>query len=265
VVLATAVGGDALGTGGMGGVASAARDGGDDGPPGGDAERLHWVGVTTGEGNAPARRGGMPPIAFVIPGRGAPHVTKRVPTGARDRTPRLAARRPPNPERRRTGLPTLTFVVPPELDTAILVAGVLSAAPDFTRVASRPDDFVRRPLRDISGSPLKRPEAGVPGALAAVGRVDELPIALVSNPLPMYPPQLARAGVGGHVLVQFMIDSAGGVDVASLQVINSTNTLFTQAVRSVLPRLHFTPAQVGDRTVGVTVRQPFLFVIRTGS
>src|SRR5205823_5256807 len=57
----------------------------------------------------------------------------------------------------------------------------------------------------------------------------------------------------------------GAVDLGTFAVLESTNALFVQAVRSVLPRLHFAPAQLGAHSIGVTVRQPFVFVIRAGA
>ena len=60
-------------------------------------------------------------------------------------------------------------------------------------------------------------------------------------------------------VVEFRIDSTGVVDLASLHVVQSTDTLFTQAVRGVLPLLRFVPAQLHAHAVGLTVRQPFVF------
>jgi protein TonB len=96
-------------------------------------------------------------------------------------------------------------------------------------------------------------------------RVDELPIPVVNNPPPVYPLALQQAHVGGQVVVEFLIDSTGVIDLGSLRVVESTNSLFTQAVRRVLPRMRFLPAQLGPRPVGVTVRQPFVFIVRPGS
>ncbi|CAA9340125.1 MAG: hypothetical protein AVDCRST_MAG40-2363 [uncultured Gemmatimonadaceae bacterium] len=87
---------------------------------------------------------------------------------------------------------------------------------------------------------------------------------LVSNPPPTYPTMLERARVGGRVVVEFRIDSTGAVELGSLQVVQSTNRLFTQAVRHVLPRLRFLPAHLGARAVAVTVRQPFEFRVASG-
>jgi hypothetical protein len=54
------------------------------------------------------------------------------------------------------------------------------------------------------------------------------------------------------------------VDLGSLQVVRSTNAMFTQAVRAVLPQLRFLPAQNAEHAVGVRVRQPFEFRVARG-
>jgi len=52
------------------------------------------------------------------------------------------------------------------------------------------------------------------------------------------------------------------VDLGTLKVVQSSDTLFTDAVRTVLPQLRFLPAQLKERAIGVMVRQPFLFTFR---
>jgi TonB family protein len=152
-------------------------------------------------------------------------------------------------------LPDVTL---PDVATT-LVAGVLSAAPDLERSLSRPEDFTRLAPQDGDvglDAPL--------GALALTAArastvVDLLPVPLVNNPRPAYPLALERARVDGRVVVEFRIDSVGAVDPASLRIVTSTDARFTDAVRGVLPRLRFVPAQLREHAVGVTVRQPFVF------
>jgi protein TonB len=249
-------------------------------PP--EGERVRWVGVEAGSGavGRARRPGTLPPLAYVIPGRGGPRAaesgTSRAsgPAAGRDGSPhpargaaerlapalrRAAPRRTP-PLR----LPLPSVVLPnvalPEAQVTRLVAGVLAAAPDMARRVSRPEDFA--PAAAQGAAAIART-----GALALAGvavHVRDVPIPLVTNPTPAYPAALAGAGIGGQVVVEFRIDSTGVVDPASLRVVESTNTLFVQAVRRVLPRLRFMPAQLGEHAVGVTVRQPFLFTTRRG-
>ena len=240
-------------------------------------ERLHWVGVGYGPADEGGRaaRGARPPLAYVVPGRGDAVV--RVPSaeGVRRRgrrsgggsgalprdTPSPDAARPAAPSRLLPAMPTVQL---PDPDATLLVAGVLSAAPDPMRAVTRPEDFVRLPPPGIDAPPLAGTSVSTAAGLRALLHVDALPIPLVSNAPPAYPSALARARVGGEVVVEFRIDSAGAVEPASLRIVESSNVLFTQAVRSVLPRLRFLPAQLGRSAVGVTVRQPFVFRVGRG-
>ena len=231
-------------------------------------ERIQWVGSrdADGSGASSAPSENRPPIAYVVPGKGplrevtAPVAPRRRPS--RGTATSVPPMRPPDARRlkfwQRQLLPLPRL---PEVDVAMLVAGVVAAAPDLDRLVTRPEDF--HPLRRLEDPAALLALANVltPNGPRPVGPVDVLPIAFVSNPKPMYPTFLARSGVGGRVLVEFTIDSAGTVDLASLQVVRSTNDMFTQAVRAVLPQLHFLPAQISQHAVGVRVRQPFEFRI----
>jgi protein TonB len=240
-------------------------------------ERLHWVGVGYGPADEGGRaaKGARPPLAYVVPGRG--DVVVRVPSaeGIRRRGRRAGGgagappRDTPRPDAPRLAalarvLPAMPTVLLPDPDATLLVAGVLSAAPDRMRALTRPEDFVRLPPPGIDAQPLAGTSVSTVAGLRALLHVDALPIPLVSNVPPSYPTALARARVGGQVLVEFRIDSAGAVEPASLRIVESSNVLFTQAVRSVLPRLRFLPAQLDRHAVGVTVRQPFIFRVRNG-
>lgn len=78
---------------------------------------------------------------------------------------------------------------------------------------------------------------------------------------PAYPDILRQAGVEGHALVSFVVDTAGRVDVSTFKVIHSTHELFTSAVRSALPRMRFFPAEASRGRVRQLVQQPFSFAI----
>lgn len=277
-ILATAVGGG--GPGGPGATPEPAAPAG---------ERLHWVGVGEGPGAPGARSrtpGLLPPVAYVVPGRGGLRV--RVPSaGARDgggggvRAPRAAgapragesaarpeAERAPGERRTalapRTPLPALPDVAIPDAEATLLVAGVLAAAPDLARRATRPEDFAPQPASALLADLLVRTAVQASALFRPDGGRQDLPIPLEGNPVPAYPAELARARVDGRVVVEFRIDSTGTVDEGSLRVVTSTDGQFTDAVRRVLPRLRFMPAQPGGRPTGVRVLQPFLFTMRPG-
>jgi TonB family protein len=82
------------------------------------------------------------------------------------------------------------------------------------------------------------------------------------NPSPVYPPRLLAQGVEGSVSVAFVVDTTGRPDPRTMQVLRSSDELFTRAVRKVLPRLRFRPAQSGALKVAILVEQPFVFALR---
>jgi len=79
---------------------------------------------------------------------------------------------------------------------------------------------------------------------------------------PSYPADLRAAGVSGQVLVQFVVNGNGDVEIPSFKVVESDHAGFTEAVRSALPHMKFNPAQVDGVPVRQLVQQPFMFAIK---
>jgi TonB family protein len=77
--------------------------------------------------------------------------------------------------------------------------------------------------------------------------------------VPQYPPDLLARRVQGTVTVRFVVDTSGAADVASLQILDSTDPEFANSVRSALPHMRFSPARLNGRTVRQLVEQPFRF------
>jgi TonB family protein len=69
---------------------------------------------------------------------------------------------------------------------------------------------------------------------------------------PRYPDPLRSSGRDGRVEIEFIIDTLGRAEVASVAVRHSDDAAFTQAVMSALPRMRFVAARRGD---GARVRQ----------
>jgi protein TonB len=84
---------------------------------------------------------------------------------------------------------------------------------------------------------------------------------LSDSPKPKYPTVLESSGIAGEVQAQFVVSSGGKADMDSFKVLKSTNELFTQAVKNVLPRMHFSPAQIGGKPVNQLVQQSFQFAV----
>ena len=97
-----------------------------------------------------------------------------------------------------------------------------------------------------------------PGAPYA-SRPERLAAALLGNPRPRYPGMLRTAAIEGEVLIDCVVDTTGAIDPTSVRIIDSDHDAFTAAVREVLPRLRFTPAETGGHKVRQWVRIPFEF------
>jgi protein TonB len=93
-------------------------------------------------------------------------------------------------------------------------------------------------------------------------QVEKQATPLPGNPQPTYPPMLRSADVAGEVLAQFVVDTSGLVELSSFKVLKSTHDLFTQAVRQTLPKLRYSPAEVGGRKVRQLIQTPFVFTAK---
>jgi periplasmic protein TonB len=81
------------------------------------------------------------------------------------------------------------------------------------------------------------------------------------NPGPRYPDMLRSANVEGEVLVQFVVDTTGKVEMGTFKVLKSSHDLFTNSVRQALSGMRFYAAEIGGRKVKQLVQQPFNFTL----
>jgi len=81
------------------------------------------------------------------------------------------------------------------------------------------------------------------------------------NPSPRYPDMLRSANVEGEVLVQFVVDTTGRVEMNSFKVLKSSHDWFTNSVRQALSGMRFYAAEIGGRKVKQLVQQPFNFTL----
>jgi protein TonB len=79
---------------------------------------------------------------------------------------------------------------------------------------------------------------------------------------PRYPDVLRSGGIEGEVLAQFVVDTTGRIEVSTFRVLRSDHADFEQAVRSALPNMRFSPAEIGGRKVRQLVQQPFIFALQ---
>ncbi len=89
----------------------------------------------------------------------------------------------------------------------------------------------------------------------------DLQTRIVTSARPRYPESLRQAAIDGTVLVRFVVDTTGRVDMSSVAVVSSTHDLFTRAVRDALPGFRFKPAESGGQHVRALAEMPFEFHI----
>jgi periplasmic protein TonB len=92
--------------------------------------------------------------------------------------------------------------------------------------------------------------------------VDALAALLPPALPPHYPEMLRRAGITGRVVVRFVVDTVGRVEPGSVTVLASAHEALERAVRDVLPRYRFRPAEAGGKRVRMLVEMPFEFALR---
>ena len=78
---------------------------------------------------------------------------------------------------------------------------------------------------------------------------------------PIYPAKLIAQGKQGHVQAAFVVDTTGGVDLSSIQVLESDDPEFSESVRTALGAMRFRPATRGGKVVRQLVEQRFNFRI----
>ena len=85
-----------------------------------------------------------------------------------------------------------------------------------------------------------------------------------ANPKPAYPVDLLNRLVEAQFSVYFVVDTTGRIDTTTIEVPPSVDRRFAQAVRDVLVRWHFLPAEIRGRRVRQLMEQPFQFRIVSG-
>jgi TonB family protein len=173
----------------------------------------------------------------------------------------------------------LRFLVPPVTSPAPSQKSVDYASQEGdggTSLAAKTGDFGDRRVGTRTGAA----QTGVAAAGSAMDADDEIAAmnALLANAYqvvevdsaavrdpssaaPAYPPALEARGVEGHVIVRFVVDSTGRVDMASVMTVEATAPEFDRAVREALPLMRFRPAKVGERPVRQLAEQLFRFEV----
>jgi outer membrane biosynthesis protein TonB len=82
-------------------------------------------------------------------------------------------------------------------------------------------------------------------------------------PMPQfkYPDELAQKGIGGKAIADFVVDTAGLVDMNSVEVRESTDSRITEGVCHYLAASRFSVAEKGGKRVRVQREIPFNFAM----
>jgi len=143
-----------------------------------------------------------------------------------------------------------------------------------------PVDLTQRPLdpRDFTGRGVEGGAAE--GVVGGTGKVDDWSAAgglnaiyeattnderfvqatLVSQPTPQYPKALEVAAIEGRAAFEFVIDTTGRIEPASIRIMESTHEAFAAAGRAALTGAVFRPARMSGHPVRQLTRQAIRFV-----
>lgn len=130
--------------------------------------------------------------------------------------------------------PTLRAVVVPVVAT-LLLAGPLAST------AAAQDDKVY-PMSELTNPPK------LSSTTLATRLIQE-----------SYPADLKSRGVGGMVELQFVVDSKGKVEPASVQVVDATQTALGEAAKKVVSKLEFNPGKLNGSAVKTKVVLPIIY------
>ena len=132
---------------------------------------------------------------------------------------------------------------------------------DLSKAVTNEADFSGKGVKGGTGSGVAGGTGPVTNQTYFEFQVEKPAEMLSDSPKPKYPSVLESSGIAGEVQAQFVVRSDGKADVESFKVLKSTNELFTQAVKNVLPRMHFSPAMIGGKPVNQLVQQSFQFAV----
>ena len=132
---------------------------------------------------------------------------------------------------------------------------------DLSKAVTNEADFSGKGVKGGTGSGVVGGTGPVTNQTYFEFQVEKPAEMLQDSPKPRYPSVLESSGISGEVQAQFVVRNDGKADMDTFKVLKSTNELFTQAVKNVLPRMHFSPAQIGGKPVNQLVQQSFQFAV----
>jgi protein TonB len=132
---------------------------------------------------------------------------------------------------------------------------------DLSKAITNESDFSGKGVKGGTGSGVVGGTGPVTNQTYFEFQVEKPAEMLPESPKPKYPSVLESSGIAGEVQAQFVVNTQGRADLDQFKVLKSTNELFTQAVKNVLPRMKFSPAMIGGKPVNQLVQQSFQFAV----
>ncbi|HMI45910.1 MAG TPA: energy transducer TonB [Gemmatimonadaceae bacterium] len=132
---------------------------------------------------------------------------------------------------------------------------------DLSKAITNESDFSGKGVKGGTGSGVVGGTGPVTNQTYFEFQVEKPAEMLAESPKPKYPSVLESSGIAGEVQAQFVVNTQGKADLDQFKVLKSTNELFTQAVKNVLPRMKFSPAMIGGKPVNQLVQQSFQFAV----
>jgi TonB family protein len=120
-------------------------------------------------------------------------------------------------------------------------------------------------LQSDTTSPKAKPIAVTDNMTFKEFQVEKTAELVPSDVTPLYPEQLRTANVEGNVVAQFVVDTTGDPIVPTVRVIARSDDRFVASVRETIPKLRFSPAEVGGKKVKQLVQMPFTFSLTKGA
>lgn len=105
----------------------------------------------------------------------------------------------------------------------------------------------------------QEPAVALPSDVYTESQVDRPAMKQKGSAFPKYPESLKANQVEGEVLVRFVIDTSGTPILDSFKVIKSSNPAFSDAVKSALHDMQFSPAELKGKKVKQLFQGPFVF------
>lgn len=150
-------------------------------------------------------------------------------------------------------LPTVSVDVPTSVPVGMAAPGPvvdLSSLIDRTAV--------------LSPTPGGSGDGGRIGDAVYTQNLVDVPVELLDGPTPAYPTVLAGAGLAGRVVLEFVVDTLGQVEPASIRMVEGAHPAFEASARAAISAARFRPARAKDHAVRQRVRQAVRFVPTQG-